>query len=241
MDAVRRGRIAAAFDQVATVAVIAAALLVMWRFTSDSFTWRSRAAAPAAEMKLPTSPLSLDSAKLRGSATAPVVLLVFSEFECPFCRKLFEAVLPTLEKEYVATGRVLLAFRHLPLTSIHANAMPAAIASECAQSRGRFWDFHDRLFGSPDKLSSIVIASAWSDLGFSDGELGKCWQFDAARKQVDADMREAERLGVTGTPTTFVGRRLPGGEVAVDAGLSGAQPIARFREAVDAALKQKQS
>ncbi len=139
MDAVRKGRIAGALDRLATLAVIAASGLVIWRFASDSFVWRSRTAAPAAAMKLPTSPLSLDSAKLRGSATAPVVLLLFSEFECPFCRKLFQDVLPTIDKEYVSTGRVLLAYRHLPLTSIHANAMSAAIASECAQSRGRFW------------------------------------------------------------------------------------------------------
>ncbi len=239
MDAVRKGRIAAAFDQIATLAVIAAASLVIWRFASDSFVWRSRAAVPAAAIKLPTSPLSLDSAKLRGSATAPVVLLVFSEFECPFCRKMVQDVLPTLEKEYVASGRVLLAFRHLPLISIHANAMPAAIASECASSRGRFWDFHDRLFGSPEKLGSVAIALARADIGFPDGELDKCSQSDAARRQVDADMREAERLGVTGTPTSFIGRRVLGGEVAIEAGLWGAQPIARFREVLDTALKQK--
>lgn len=147
--------------------------------------------------------------------------------------------MPTLDKEYVATGRILVAFRHLPLTSIHANAMPAAIASECAQSRGRFWDFHDRLFGVSEKLGSNVIAHAWAEVGLSDDELGKCFQSDAARKQVDADVREAERLGVKSTPTSFIGRRLPGGEVAVNAGLPGAQPIARCRELLDTALNQK--
>jgi protein-disulfide isomerase len=238
MTAVKKQWITAILDHLATLAVILAASLVIWRFASDSFVWRSRATAPAA-VAIPTSPLSLDSAKLRGSATAPVVLLLFSEFECPFCRKLFQEVLPTLDKEYVATGRILVAFRHLPLTSIHANAMPAAIASECAQSRGRFWDFHDRLFGASEKLGSNVIAQAWAGVDLPHDGLGKCLRSDAARKQVDADVREAERLGVKSTPTSFVGRRLPGGEVAVNAGLSGAQPIARFRELLDTALNQK--
>lgn len=240
MDAGKKGQIGSILEHTATVAVIAAAGLVIWRFTADSFVWRSRAVAtPTRTITLPTSPLSLNSAKLRGSSTAPVVLLLFSEFECPFCRKLFQDVLPTLEEEYVAKSRVLLAFRHFPLTSIHANALPAAVVSECAQSRGRFWDFHDRLFDSAEKLGSNVIARAWADLGFSNGELDNCSQSDAARKQVDADLDEAKRLGVTSTPTSFVGRRTPGGEVLVDVALSGAQPVARFREALDAALKQK--
>ena len=240
MDTGKKGWIGAVLEHAATLAVIAAAGLVIWRFANDSFVWRSRAAAtPIPAITLPTSPLSLNSAKLRGSSTAPVVLLLFSEFECLFCKKLFRDVLPTLEEEYVAKNRVLLAFRHLPLTSIHANALPAAIASECARAHGRFWDFHDRLFGSPEKLGSNVIARTWADLGFSDDELDRCSQSDAARQQVDADMDEAKRLGITGTPTSFVGRRTPGGEVLVDVVLSGVQPLARFREALDTASEQK--
>src|SRR5262245_10189858 len=94
----KKGRIGGVLEHAATVAVIAAAASVIWRFTADSFVWRSRAAAtPTPAITLPTSPLSLNSAKLRGSPTAPVVLLLFSEFECPFCKKLFRDVLPTLD------------------------------------------------------------------------------------------------------------------------------------------------
>jgi predicted DsbA family dithiol-disulfide isomerase len=88
-------------------------------------------------------------------------------------------------------------------------------------------------------LGNNVIALAWADLGLSGSELDKCSQSGAARKQVDSDVDEAKRLGLTGTPTSFVGRRTPAGELLVEVAFSGAQPIDRFREALDASLKQK--
>lgn len=102
---------------------------------------------------LPAQPLSISDAVVKGSERAKVVLIAFSDFECPYCSRFAKDTLPVLDEKYVRTGRVRVAFRHLPIESIHPTAFKAAEASECAREQGRFWEMHDRLFDQFKQLS----------------------------------------------------------------------------------------
>lgn len=90
--------------------------------------------------------VDLGMAPRKGSATAPVTLVEFSDFECPFCGRFFSQTLSQIQKDYIDTGKVQLVYKQFPLTSIHKNAQAAAEASLCANEQGRFWEFHDGVF-----------------------------------------------------------------------------------------------
>jgi protein-disulfide isomerase len=83
--------------------------------------------------------------------------MVFSDFECPFCGRFAKDTLPTIRTEYVDNGQFQLAFRHLPLTTLHPRALPAAVAAECAAAEGVFWVYHDLLFGTEGALDDLVL------------------------------------------------------------------------------------
>jgi len=92
--------------------------------------------------------VDLGNAQRKGNSNAKVIVVEFSDFECPYCGRFFSQTLPSLQKEYIDTGKVLFAYKQFPLTSIHANAQKAAEASLCAADEGKFWEYHDRLFKS---------------------------------------------------------------------------------------------
>jgi protein-disulfide isomerase len=162
-------------------------------------------------------------------------LIEYSDFECPFCGKFARETEPRLRKEYVETGRTLYAFRHLPLQRIHQYAVKAATAAACAGEQGKFWQLHDLLFQSPDKLDDGVIlerakAAALDAMAFDACTVGT----GAAR--VKQDVAEATKYGITGTPTFLLGTIQPDGRVKVTQRMSGAQSMDRLRVAIEALL-----
>ena len=90
--------------------------------------------------------VSLDDDPFKGNSNAPVTIIEFSDFQCPFCSRFFQQTLPQIEKDYIDTGKVKFVYRDLPLDNLHPNARPAHIAAECADEQGKFWDYHDVLF-----------------------------------------------------------------------------------------------
>ena len=96
----------------------------------------------------PTEPLeiSVDNDPVRGDPNAPITIVEFSDFQCPFCARFHVQTLPSLLEEYIEAGKVNLVYRDFPIQSIHPNALPAAVASECAHEQGKYWEYHDTLF-----------------------------------------------------------------------------------------------
>lgn len=134
-----------------------------------------------------------------------VLIREFSDFECPYCRQLAQEVLPSLKTRYLNTGQARFSYRHLPLTEIHPQALPAAIASECAAEQGRFFDYHDALFAKGLDLNSRA-----KELGLNQEAFSACVQNPNIRSRVQAERDLAIKLGLRGTPTVFVGPfRLP--------------------------------
>jgi protein-disulfide isomerase len=163
-----------------------------------------------------------DSVPQRGPKDAPVTLTVFADFQCPFCARL-DTTLKQLEVTYGSSIRI--AWRNQPLP-FHANAMLAAKAAMVAHEQGKFWTFHDLLFAHMDALERPALERYARDAGLDVRAFNAALDTDAPYQRVSVDVNEAQRLKVTGTPTTFVnGHRLV-----------GAQPFETFAQAIDEEL-----
>jgi predicted DsbA family dithiol-disulfide isomerase len=148
----------------------------------------------------------------RGPASAPVTIVEFSDFECPFCGALFPA-LKALEKSHPDSVRVV--YRHFPLTKVHPYAQKAAEASLCADEQGRFWQMHDSLFGFQQDLTVESLKLRARELGLDVDAFTRCLESGRQAARVAKDVEEGVRAGVSGTPTLFVnGRVLLGNQPA---------------------------
>jgi protein-disulfide isomerase len=166
--------------------------------------------------------VSTGAAPPRGPANAKVTIVIFSDFECPFCSKV-EGTLRSLEEQY--RGKVRFAFRNHPLP-FHSHARLAAKAALAAGEQGRFWEYHDTLFAHQDALTRPALERYAADLGLDLPRFRAALDEAVLDAALDADADDATRLHVQGTPTFFVnGRRI-----------IGAQPLSVFRETVDKAL-----
>jgi protein-disulfide isomerase len=217
-------------DVAATILVILTCGALLWRTFGSSGR-----AAPRPEPPLPSAPVSIEGAATKGTPEAPVVMIVFSEFECPFCATFAKDTWPSLLENYVEPGRLLVAYRHFPLEQIHPNAMAAGKAAECAGRANQFWQMHDVLFRQPRPLDPDHFSDLAATLGLDVTSFDTCMQGDADSR-VRADMAEGRTLGVSGTPTFFFGRRSTDGAVVVVSRLTGARSLSEFRAQIDGAL-----
>jgi protein-disulfide isomerase len=144
---------------------------------------------------------------IRGSKKAPVTVIEFSDFQCPYCARAVPAV-----KELEANKSVRVVWKHLPL-SFHPNAMPAALAAEAAREQGRFWEMHDKLFANQAALSEATYLQCARELGLDVKRFQEAVQSPRLRARVQEDLAGASAAGVTGTPTFVVN-----GEVVVGSG-----------------------
>lgn len=134
-----------------------------------------------------------------------VMIREFSDFQCPYCKQFTLQVKPELEKRYINPGLARFSFRHFPLTQIHPQAMPAALAAECAAQQGKFFEYHDALFEK-----GINVSARAQELKLDELKLLRCTQDPATRQIIESDLAMGNQVGVNGTPTVFVGPfRLP--------------------------------
>jgi protein-disulfide isomerase len=147
----------------------------------------------------------------RGSEGAPITIVEFSDFQCPYCKQATQVVEQVL-KEYKSEVKII--FKHMPLPN-HPLAFKAAEAAVCAAEQGRFWPYHDRLFGSTD-LSAEGLKKTAVELGLDAGRFNACVGSEAARAVVLSNLQEARRLGIQGTPTFIVNGRVLRGLVSVE-------------------------
>jgi protein-disulfide isomerase len=160
-----------------------------------------------------------------GDPNAPVTIIEYSDFECPFCSRFFTGALPLIKSEYVDTGKVKFIYRHFPL-SFHAMAQPAAEASECAADQGMFWEYHDTVFENQDALSKTNLIKWAESLGLNMIEFENCLDSGKHKNKVNNDIKTGQAAGVRGTPATFVNGKL----------ISGAVPFGTFQQAIEAEL-----
>jgi len=144
----------------------------------------------------------------RGPAAAPVTIVEFADFECPFCGG-FYPTLKLIEKNYA--DKVRLVYRQFPLTNMHPNAQKAAEASLCANEQGRFWEYYDALFSDQSRLSVPALKQTAQTLGLNSAAFNTCLDSGKHAATIQKDKDEARKIGVSGTPTVFINGRLLGG------------------------------
>ena len=167
---------------------------------------------------------------------ARVVLLEYSDFQCPYCNQHARDTYPVLKREYVDTGKIAYGFVHFPLESLHPYSVSAAIAASCAGEQNGFWRMHDVLFALGQSLSASAIEASVREARLDSAAYVSC----AARMDsvVRDQQSEGRRLGVTSTPTFLIGTISPDGTVSVRQRLMGASPVSVFRVAIEALLRQ---
>jgi protein-disulfide isomerase len=160
---------------------------------------------------------------VRGVTKAPVELVEFSDFQCPFCLR----ARPTVQKVLDTYGNsVRFVYRFYPLPN-HPNARPAAEAAACADDQGKFWPYFDRLFAQPGNLADADLKKAGADVGLDVPKFTQCVDSHASSARIEADLRAGQDAGVVGTPTFFINGRE----------LTGAQPFEEFKRLIDDELQ----
>ncbi|MBL4694367.1 DsbA family protein [Candidatus Gracilibacteria bacterium] len=186
--------------------------------------------APAAPAPI-TEDMSDDDA-IKGDPDAPVTIVEFSDYQCPFCSKFFRETLPKIQSAYIDTGKVNLVYRDFPL-SFHPGAFPMANLAECVRDQGNDDDYfamHDEIFGTIDAGYNLeaLIDFAVSELGSDEDQLRECQTSDKFKAEIAKDQADGQRAGISGTPGFVIGGQR----------ISGAQPFPVFEAAIEAALAQ---
>ena len=169
--------------------------------------------------------LKLEGAEMLGSKDAPLTIVEFTDYQCPFCQRFFLTTFPELKKSYIDTGKVRFYSRDMPL-DFHANAMRAAQAARCAADQKQFWTLRDIMGAHPDKLDMASLVSYASDLKMDVSKFRGCVESEKYKNAVQSDVMEAMKIGATGTPSFVIGKSTPEG---VDGELMiGAMPYGMF-------------
>jgi len=181
---------------------------------------------PGQEAQPAAVPPITDDEYVKGSKDAKVVLIEYSDFECPYCAKHTETMNQVISE---FGDQIAVVFRHFPL-SFHANAQKAAEAAECAGLQGKFWEMHDELFelNEAQDMGVDQFKAAAKDLGLNTGDFDSCLDSGQMASKIAKDMAGAQRAGVSGTPGTFVNGDL----------ISGALPFEQFKGVIDQLLAE---
>ena len=175
--------------------------------------------------------LDLSGFQMLGSKDAPVTLVEFTDYQCPYCRQFHVSVFGELKKNYIDTGKVRFYSRDLPLDQIHPNAVRAAQAGRCAADQGQFWKMRDLMGSNPDKLDLESLVSEAGTLQMDTKAFRTCVESQKYKEAVQTDVLEAMKIGAEATPTFVLGKSTPQG---VEGELiEGTMPYAKFVQAIE--------
>ena len=169
--------------------------------------------------------VSLDDDTIKGDSNAPVTIVEFSDYECPYCARFYSQTLKLIEEKYIDTGKVKFAYRDFPLSS-HRNAQKAAEAAECAGDQGKYYEMHDKLFESGVSQGVESFKQYASQIGLDTTEFNDCLDSGKNYDEVQKDLRDGSAAGVRGTRAFFI-NGIP---------LSGAQPFGAFEQLIEQEL-----
>jgi protein-disulfide isomerase len=166
-----------------------------------------------------------DPARMLGSADAPVTIVEFGDFQCPYCQAV-QATLKELMEKY--RGKVRLGFRDFPLRQIHPQAQQSAEAAHCAGDQGKFWEYHDLLYNNQSRLDLNSLKESAATAGLDPQRFQACLDSGKFRAAIDSDLQSGSIAGITGTPAFFIN----------GVTLTGAQPVSAFADIIESELKR---
>jgi protein-disulfide isomerase len=228
-------RIARLVDVAAAFAMLVAASLVIWQAWPGGSAQPPPSPPPATEnIEEQGLSMSLMDAFSEGDSSAPIVLIEFADFECPFCARYHRQTFQQIQENYVLAGTLGYVFRNLPLDRLHPSATAAATAASCVGRQGLFWDMRARLFARQGELSQLVWSDEAHAIGADRATFDACFTDPNATSMIRQDVDEATRLGVTSTPTFFLARRTGEQTVLLVTRINGARPFEIFAQAIKA-------
>jgi len=215
---------------VIVVLVIAFAASLMTGGFSGNNDNSARAAVAVPSAPAPTPSVNMkalvDDDAVLGDKNAPVTIVEFSDYECPFCGRFYSQTEGQIKSEYIDTGKVKLIYRDFPLLRLHKNAQKAAEAAECAGEQDKYYEMHDMLFENGVTGGVTTFKGYAKSLGLDTAKFDKCLDSGAMTKEIAKDVADAQAVGVQGTPAFYINGKL----------ISGAQPYSVFKTAIDSAL-----
>lgn len=199
--------------------------------------------APEPTENLGPVKVSIDDDPILGDKNAKVTLIEFSDYECPFCKRHFDQTLPQLKKDYIDTGKVKLVYRDFPLSFHDPMATTEAMAANCAKEQGgddTYFKYHDEIFkrttSNGNGLTKDDLYKIADDLNLNSSNLKTCLDADKYRDEVQKDIADGSRAGVSGTPGFFLGKTTSGSEIE-GIKIVGAQPFSSFKTQIDKLLQ----
>jgi len=193
---------------------------------------RSRARRPSRV----TAEVSVSGKPILGREDAPVTMVEFSDYQCPFCKRHFLTVLPIIKKEYIDTGKVRYVFRDFPIASLHPQAKKGHEAAYCAREQNKYWEMHDTLFENSKDFSVPALKRYAQGIGLDGDRFNNCLQSRKYASRIEKEIAEGTKAGVRGTPSFFIGPSGSGGKITGTI-VRGAQPLARFRRVIENVLR----
>ncbi len=189
----------------------------------------SAPSAPSAPSQVNVKAFDPEEDYYKGDIDAPITIYEYSDYECPFCGRFYQQTLPSIQQEWIDSGKAKLVMRDFPL-SFHPQAQPAAEATECAgeQDPDAFWEMHDVIFENQQALSAAAYSQWAADIGLDVAAFDECMESGKYRAEAQEDMQSGQAAGVRGTPGFVI--EGPGGTQLV----SGAQPFAAFETTLNA-------
>jgi protein-disulfide isomerase len=178
--------------------------------------------------------IGVDDDPAIGDANAKVTIIEFGDYQCPSCRMFWREVEPRLKKDYINTGKVRMVFRDFPIVQIHPESIMAAMAADCAGEQGKYWQYHDKVYGEQDKNGDDLVRfkatdlKKWGkDIGLDPAKFNACVDSNRYSDEVLKDKADGDGVGIQGTPTFFINGHVIG----------GAQPYPVFKKLIDELLK----
>ncbi|MFH1399157.1 MAG: thioredoxin domain-containing protein [Candidatus Woesearchaeota archaeon] len=218
------------------VSIILGILLIIFIYTSRATIANSRwqlaqdGSGTAGKTQIEkTPPIDmaglLEDDSVKGDPNAPVTIIEFSDFECPYCARFYQQTFDQIEEEYLKTGIAKIVFRDFPLV-FHKNAQKAAEAAECAGEQGKYWEMHNILFEQGVAGGTDTFKKYAAELALNTPLFNTCLDSGTMEAEVKKDMQEGIAAGVKGTPAFIINGQL----------VSGAQPFENFKQVIDAKL-----
>lgn len=168
-----------------------------------------------------------------GAADAPVTVVEFADYQCPFCLRFIRNTFPRLKKDYIDTGKVRWVALDMPMT-FHKDARKAAQAAHCADEQGKFWEMRDVLFGNPQQLAVEYLPNYAAELSLDVEAFKACLDSDRHLAGIDQDMKDANQARLTGTPSFIIGKT--GSDEISGKVIIGARPHSVFEQSIQEAL-----
>jgi protein-disulfide isomerase len=191
------------------------------------------------ELALPREVVPTGDADYLGSDRAPLAVIAFLDFACPYSRDFAQNTLPTLVREYVSTGRVQFIWREFPVHGVHPTGRLSAECAVCAGRQGKLTAVFDELFRVGPTLTVAGIQSLSKKGGLREPEFEQCVLSRGGLGRVVQDQTSGRAIGVYATPTFFIGTRAAGHSVAIKMRMTGSENVARFRQVLNDFMKQQ--